>query len=67
MFMFIDLQISLKILRKQALHLEVGKLGIILQRIQDAIATMNQEVRDLNYDIQYYGLYINSWCKLFLV
>ncbi|KAH9773616.1 RUN/FYVE domain-containing protein [Citrus sinensis] len=26
-----------------ALHLEVGKLGIILQRIQDAIATMNQE------------------------
>lgn len=28
---------------KEALHLEVGKLGIILQRIQDAIATMNQE------------------------
>ncbi|GAY36514.1 hypothetical protein CUMW_022620 [Citrus unshiu] len=28
---------------QNALHLEVGKLGIILQRIQDAIATMNQE------------------------
>lgn len=56
MFMFIDLQIYLKILHKQALHLEVENLGIILQRIQDAVATMNPEVRDLNYDIQYYGL-----------
>ncbi|KAH9773615.1 RUN/FYVE domain-containing protein [Citrus sinensis] len=38
-----DVVIQNLISEKEALHLEVGKLGIILQRIQDAIATMNQE------------------------
>ncbi|KAL5759653.1 hypothetical protein ACOSQ2_018491 [Xanthoceras sorbifolium] len=28
---------------KEALHLEVGSLGIVLRRIQDAVAGMNQE------------------------
>ncbi|KAK2636315.1 hypothetical protein Ddye_031107 [Dipteronia dyeriana] len=27
----------------QALHLEVGSLGIVLRRIQDAVASMNQQ------------------------
>ncbi|ESR51777.1 hypothetical protein CICLE_v10033560mg, partial [Citrus x clementina] len=53
-YMFFISKINLFVGFQNALHLEVGKLGIILQRIQDAIATMNQEVRDLNYDIQYY-------------
>ena len=30
----------------QALHLEVGSLGIVLRRIQDAVASMNQQVRE---------------------
>lgn len=38
-----DVVIQNLISEKEALHLEVGNLGIILQRIQDAIATMNPE------------------------
>ncbi|XP_031277663.1 227 kDa spindle- and centromere-associated protein [Pistacia vera] len=38
-----DIVIQNLIFEKEALHLEVGSLGILLQRIHDAVANMNQE------------------------
>ncbi|KAJ0038614.1 hypothetical protein Pint_23120 [Pistacia integerrima] len=38
-----DIVIQNLISEKEALHLEVGSLGILLQRIHDAVANMNQE------------------------
>ncbi|KAK3223154.1 hypothetical protein Dsin_010179 [Dipteronia sinensis] len=38
-----DIVIQNVISEKEALHLEVGSLGIVLRRIQDAVASMNQQ------------------------
>ncbi|KAK4842482.1 hypothetical protein QYF36_022445 [Acer negundo] len=38
-----DIVLQNVISEKEALHLEVGSLGIVLRRIQDAVASMNQQ------------------------
>jgi hypothetical protein len=41
-------------LYNQALHCEVGGLAIILQKIQETVVNMNEEVRKIFYFLLHY-------------
>ncbi|KAJ4711224.1 protein CROWDED NUCLEI 2 isoform X1 [Melia azedarach] len=46
-----DVVIKNLISEKEALHSELGNLGIVLRRIQDAVAAMNQEDKNVFYTV----------------
>jgi hypothetical protein len=56
--MFVGFLKFFRSFHNQALHSEVGSLGIILQKIQETVTNMNQEVsKGSDFDIEYTSLY----------
>ena len=57
--MFVGFLKFFRSFHNQALHSEVGSLGIILQKIQETVTNMNQEVsKGSDFDTEYSSLYI---------